>query len=426
MITNFKNFVFKILLHLKNKNVLVLFFLGFSSGLPLLLVFTTLTAWLRDEGVVRTTIGFFGWVTLFYGLKFLWSPLIDRLNLPFLFNLFGKRRSWLFLSQFIILIMLFVLSILTPGDESLLFFACITLVIAFFSATQDIVVDAYRIEIMEDKYQGLLTASYQFGYRVALLVSGAGSLFIADLYSWSIAYQTMSILMLIGLTTTFLCQEPENYVQKNPHNQNIFILSFVEPLRDFFSRYKEAYIIILFICFFRLSDLSMAVMANPFYLDIGFTLSEIATVTKIFGVAMTLLGAFLGGFIVFNYGVIRPLFAGAILISTTTLMFAILSVLGNNMIVFVLTIALDNITGGFAGTVFIVFLSKMVNKNFTATQYALFSSLMLLPGKFMSGFSGWLVDYYDSYTNLFLISAILGIPSILISYYFLKKKFMAE
>ena len=167
-------------------------------------------------------------------------------------------------------------------------------------------------------------------------------------------------------------------MQKNPHYQNIFILSFVEPLRDFFSRYKEAYIIILFICFFRLSDLSMAVMANPFYLDIGFTLSEIATVTKIFGVAMTLLGAFLGGFIVFNYGVIRPLFAGAILISTTTLMFAILSIFGNNMILFVLTIALDNITGGFAGTVFIVFLSKMVNKNFTATQYALLKLRCLL------------------------------------------------
>ena len=431
--------------HLKNKKLLTMFLLGFSAGLPLLLVFTTLSAWLRDEGIVRATIGFFGWVTIFYGFKFLWAPLIDSIKLPLLHKALGKRRSWLLLTQIFIGIFLFLLSTITPNGENifinsfnrheimlpispsifyiphLAIFAICALFVSFFSASQDIVVDAYRIEIAPIESQGILTAGYQFGYRVAILVSGAGALYIADSYTWEISYKIMSSLMLIGIITTLLSSEPNEYKFKIDKSDNLISAVFWDPIRDFFSRYKNAFLILIFIGAYRLSDLSMAVMANPFYLDIGFTLSQIATVTKVFGIAMTLIGAFIGGIIVLRYGVLKPLFYGAIMISSTTLMFVIQSFFGNDIYLFILTIALDNFTGGFAGTVFIAYLSSLTDPKYTATQYALFSSLMLVPGKFLSGFSGVIVDNFG-YSELFLISALLGIPAILISYYFHKNK----
>jgi PAT family beta-lactamase induction signal transducer AmpG len=410
----------KIFSHLKNKSLLTMFLLGFSAGLPLLLVFTTLSAWLRDEDIVRSTIGFFGWITIFYGLKFLWAPLIDSIKLPMLHNLLGKRRSWLLLTQISIAGFLYLLATVSPTGDSLLTFAVCALFVSFFSASQDIVVDAYRIEIAPVETQGILTAGYQFGYRVAILVSGAGALYIADSYTWEISYKIMSSLMLIGIFTTLFSSEPKEHKYKISNSENLISAVFWAPIRDFFSRYKNAFLILIFIGVYRLSDLSMAVMANPFYLDIGFTLSQIATVTKVFGIAMTLIGAFIGGIIVLRYGVLRPLFYGAIMIASTTLMFVIQSFFGNDMNLFILTIALDNFTGGFAGTVFIAYLSSLTDPKYTATQYALFSSLMLVPGKFLSGFSGLVVDNFG-YSELFLISASLGIPAIIISY-FLKKQ----
>lgn len=414
----------KIFLHLKNKKLLTMFLLGFSAGLPLLLVFTTLSAWLRDENIVRSTIGFFGWVTIFYGLKFLWAPLIDSIKLPLIHNILGKRRSWLLLTQISIGIFLYLLATISPNSESLITFAICALFVSFFSASQDIVVDAYRIEIAPVESQGILTAGYQFGYRVAILVSGAGALYIADSYTWEISYKVMSSLMLVGIITTLMSSEPSEHKFKIDKSDNLIVAVFWAPIRDFFSRYKNAILILIFIGVYRLSDLSMAVMANPFYLDIGFTLSQIATVTKVFGIAMTLIGAFFGGIIVLRYGVKQPLFYGSIMIALTTLMFVIQSIFGNNMNLFVLTIALDNFTGGFAGTVFIAYLSSLTDPKYTATQYALFSSLMLVPGKFLSGFSGLIVDNFG-YSELFLISASLGIPAIIISYYLNTKDFRA-
>ncbi len=414
----------KILSHLKNKKLLTIFLLGFSAGLPLLLVFTTLSAWLRDENIVRSTIGFFGWVTIFYGLKFLWAPLIDSIKLPLIHNILGKRRSWLLLTQISIGIFLYLLATISPNSESLITFAICALFVSFFSASQDIVVDAYRIEIAPVESQGILTAGYQFGYRVAILVSGAGALYIADSYTWEISYKVMSSLMLVGIITTLMSSEPSEHKFKVDKSDNLIAAVFWAPIRDFFSRYKNAILILIFIGVYRLSDLSMAVMANPFYLDIGFTLSQIATVTKVFGIAMTLIGAFFGGIIVLRYGVKQPLFYGSIMIALTTLMFVIQSIFGNNMNLFVLTIALDNFTGGFAGTVFIAYLSSLTDPKYTATQYALFSSLMLVPGKFLSGFSGLIVDNFG-YSELFLISASLGIPAIIISYYLNTKDFRA-
>ncbi len=414
----------KIFSHLKNKKLLTMFLLGFSAGLPLLLVFTTLSAWLRDENIVRSTIGFFGWVTIFYGLKFLWAPLIDSIKLPLIHNILGKRRSWLLLTQISIGIFLYLLATISPNSESLITFAVCALFVSFFSASQDIVVDAYRIEIAPVESQGILTAGYQFGYRVAILVSGAGALYIADSYTWEISYKVMSSLMLVGIITTLMSSEPSEHKFKVDKSDNLIVAVFWAPIREFFSRYKNAILILIFIGVYRLSDLSMAVMANPFYLDIGFTLSQIATVTKVFGIVMTLIGAFFGGIIVLRYGVRQPLFYGSIMIALTTLMFVIQSIFGNNMNLFVLTIALDNFTGGFAGTVFIAYLSSLTDPKYTATQYALFSSLMLVPGKFLSGFSGLIVDNFG-YSELFLISASLGIPAIIISYYLNTKDFRA-
>ena len=387
--------------HLKNKKLLTMFLLGFSAGLPLLLVFTTLSAWLRDENIVRSTIGFFGWVTIFYGLKFLWAPLIDSIKLPLIHNVLGKRRSWLLLTQLLICLFLYLLATISPTGDSLVAFAICALFVSFFSASQDIVVDAYRIEIAPIELQGILTAGYQFGYRVAILVSGAGALYIADSYTWEISYKIMSSLMLIGIITTLMSSEPDEHRLKVDNSSNLIAAVFWAPIRDFFSRYKNAILILIFIGVYRLSDLSMAVMANPFYLDIGFTLSEIATVTKVFGIAMTLIGAFIGGIIILRYGVSKPLFYGSIMIASTTLMFVVQSIFGNDMNLFILTIALDNFTGGFAGTVFIAYLSSLTDPKYTATQYALFSSLMLVPGKFLSGFSGLVVDSFG-YLELFL------------------------
>ena len=334
--------------HLKNKKLLTMFLLGFSAGLPLLLVFTTLSAWLRDENIVRSTIGFFGWVTIFYGLKFLWAPLIDSIKLPLIHNVLGKRRSWLLLTQLLIGLFLYLLATISPTGDSLVAFAICALFVSFFSASQDIVVDAYRIEIAPIELQGILTAGYQFGYRVAILVSGACALYIADSYTWEISYKIMSSLMLIGIITTLMSSEPDEHRLKVDNSSNLIAAVFWAPIRDFFSRYKNAILILIFIGVYRLSDLSMAVMANPFYLDIGFTLSEIATVTKVFGIAMTLIGAFIGGIIILRYGVSKPLFYGSIMIASTTLMFVVQSIFGNDMNLFILTIALDNFTGGFA------------------------------------------------------------------------------
>ena len=410
--------------HLKNKKLLTMFSLGFSAGLPLLLVFTTLSAWLRDENIVRSTIGFFGWVTIFWGLKFLWAPLIDSIKLPLIHNVLGKRRSWLLLTQLLICLFLYLLATISPTGDSLVAFAICALFVSFFSASQDIVVDAYRIEIAPIELQGILTAGYQFGYRVAILVSGAGALYIADSYTWEISYKIMSSLMLIGIITTLMSSEPDEHRLKVDNSSNLIAAVFWAPIRDFFSRYKNAILILIFIGVYRLSDLSMAVMANPFYLDIGFTLSEIATVTKVFGIAMTLIGAFIGGIIILRYGVSKPLFYGSIMIASTTLMFVVQSIFGNDMNLFILTIALDNFTGGFTGTVFIAYLSSLTDPKYTATQYALFSSLMLVPGKFLSGFSGLVVDSFG-YLELFLISASLGIPAIIISYYLNNKNIKA-
>jgi len=398
--------------------VIAMTFLGFSGGLPFLLVFSTLTAWLRDEGVSKSAIGFFAWVGITYSIKVVWAPVVDRLAIPFLTHRLGQRRSWMLAGQIGIAVGLLLMSFIGAADLYLLSMAA--LVVAFSSATQDIAIDAYRIEAQEEKYQGAMSATYIFGYRVALLAAGAGALYMASFYSWVIAYQAMALLTLVGIVTVLLIAEPIRerdslLAAVEPEGQSwargVFN-SVINPFVDFFTRNSGfALFILLFIAVFRLSDIAMGIMANPFYLDMGYTKIEIANVAKVFGFFMSIAGAAICGLLVVKWGIYRCLLVGAIAVASTNILFAGLALLPAEMSYLAVVISADNISGGFAATAFVAYLSSLTNRAYTATQYALFSSLMTLPGKFVSGFSGLVVDGYG-YFEFFLIAAALGLPAI--------------
>lgn len=407
----------------RHPRVIAIFLLGFSAGLPYLLVFPTLTAWLRDEGIERTAIGFFGWVGITYSIKVFWAPVVDRLSIVELSDYLGQRRSWMLLSQMAIGAGLLTLSFIDP-QEHLLLLAAVAFLIAFASATQDISIDAYRIEAAVPEYQGAMSASYVFGYRVALLVAGAGALYIADDWSWTLSYQVMGLLMLVGIVTVLCIDEPcprepntdlNSHLSRRERLIHWFQAAVIGPFVDFFQRNSQfAWMILGLIAVYKLSDITMGVMANPFYLDLGFTKSQIASIGKIYGFFMTMAGAFLGGLMVVRYGIFKPLIAGAILVATTNLLFAYLSIVGADVNWLAVTISADNLSGGFSNSVFIAYLSSLTNRAYTATQYALFSSFMTLPGKFISGFSGIAVDGFG-YFDFFITAAILGIPAIILS-----------
>jgi len=421
--------------------VLGMVFLGFSGGLPFLLVFSTLSAWLTESGVSRGTIGFFAWVGITYSIKVAWAPVVDRLHLPVLTRIFGQRRGWMLVGQGGIALGLLAMALLDPATE-LLWIALAALLVAFSSATQDIAIDAYRIEAVVPKYQGAMSAAYIFGYRVALLVAGAGALYLAEYQNWSVAYVTMAALMLIGVVTVMIISEPDHRRsdEDNPEEPRVvafllrsqhlspwmqrfgawFVGAVVCPFVEFFTRNgKLALIMLTFIAVFRLSDIAMGIMANPFYLDMGYTKTEIANVAKVFGFFMTIAGSFLCGVLVVKWGIMRPLLLGAVLVASTNLLFAGLSLLDPDIMWLAVVISADNISGGVASTAFVAYLSSLTNRAYTATQYALFSSLMTLPGKFISGFSGLIVDGYG-YFHFFIFAAAIGLPAILLVIYLMK------
>ena len=412
--------------------VVRMLFLGFSAGLPLLLVFSTLTAWLHDLDVSRSSIGFFGWVGMTYSIKVFWAPVVDRIKVPWLTLKIGQRRSWILIGQLGIMLGLVAMVLVDP-KASLLNFSICAVIVAFSSSTQDVAIDAFRIESAVDEMQGALAAGYQFGYRTAMLVAGAGALYMADAYSWDTAYFFMASLMLVGVFTVFIIPEPPRTEKDELKSANtrkvktldrmIFWLqgAFMAPFIEIFKRNGSyALIILVFIAVFRLSDITMGIMANPFYLDMGFTKAEIASISKIFGFFMTLVGAFVGGLCVVRYGVHRPLLLAAVLTAMTNLLFVYLANIGHELNGLVIAISGDNISGGFSGAVFIAYLSSLTNRAFTATQYALFTSLMILPGKFFSGFSGIVVDA-TSYQIFFIYAALMGIPAILLSWVIWRK-----
>lgn len=396
--------------------VLAMLVLGFSSGLPFPLVFTTLTAWLTTTGVSKSQIGMFAWAGIAYSVKFAWAPLVDRLGIPGLTAWFGRRRSWMLLSQCGVIAVLLLMSVTDPAAR-LTQVALLTVVLAVCSATQDIAVDAWRIEAVAERLQGAMAAAYQVGYRTAVLVAGAGALYIADLGSWGLAYQVMAALMLPGVLTALLVAEPAVAIGVAGANSltDWFSTAVVGPFREFFQRVGGfGFVLLLFIGSYRISDMVLGVMANPFYIDTGFSLSEIATVTKVFGFGITLVGAALGGVAVARYGAARPLVAGAILLAASNLVFIGLAQAGPDLGWLIAAICADNLAAGFVGTIFIAYLSSLTNVAYTATQYALFTSLMSLPGRLLSGFSGQVVEM-SGWVNFFIYTTAAGIPAVLLA-----------
>jgi len=416
-------------------------FLGFSAGLPFLLVFTTLSAWLTEAQISRTTIGFFSWVGITYSIKVFWAPVIDRLPLPPLTSIFGKRRGWMLAAQITIAIGLTGMALTSPGNN-LTQLALFALLVAFGSATQDITIDAWRIEVVERDMQGAMAATYVLGYRLALLTAGAGALHLAELTNWSLTYIIMAGLMGVGMLTTLIIPEPLH--PANPRTQILesrlessigvtgkpglaaritawFADAVISPFVEFFERTgRLAVLILLLIGCYKLSDITMGVMANPFYLDLGFTKADIANVTKIFGFFMTIAGAGLGGILVVRFGILRPLLAGAVLVAATNLLFVWLAVSEPSLSHLAVVVSADNLSGGLATSAFIAWLSSLTNTSYTATQYALFSSLMTLPAKFIGGFAGIVVDT-SGYASFFLYAGLLGIPAILLVTYLLQQ-----
>ncbi|MBV1880061.1 MAG: MFS transporter [Pseudomonadales bacterium] len=427
--------------------VILMLLLGFSAGIPFLLVYSTLTAWLTEVGVTRTAIGFFAWVGVTYSVKFFWAPFVDRLSIPILGRMLGQRRSWMLLGQIGIAGGLWLLSTLNPQDD-LSLFAVVAVLIAFSSATQDIAIDAFRIEAADPRYQGAMSASYVFGYRLALLVAGAGALYLADYYSWVVSYRLMACTLGVGVIAVVLSKEPEqrSTTELNELEESLVVkldafmnkrsylpekiqgvlhwvmMAIVCPFLDFFKRNgRFGLVLLLFIGVFRLSDITMGIMAYPFYLDMGFSKSEIASVAKLFGFMMSMVGAVFGGVVVVRYGILKPLLLGAGLVAVTNLLFAVLAATDASLWGLALVISADNFSGGLSNTAFIAYLSSLTNKAYTATQYALFSSLMTLPGKVISGFSGMVVDY-SGYVTFFIYAASVGIPAILLVLLLIKKE----
>ncbi len=398
-------------------------FLGFSAGLPLLLILGTLSFWLREAGIDRSTIGYLTWIGLIYGGKWLWAPLVDRLPIPFLGRLLGRRRSWLIFAQAIIVLGLLGMASLDPKAAITPVVWC-ALLVAFGSATQDIALDAFRIESADSDRQAALAATYQTGYRLALIWSGAGVLWLAarvetgtgyDASAWQFAYIVMAGSIGVGVLTTLLSKEPARIELAKARNAKAWLhQTLIEPFSEFITRYGWHAIAILgLIAIYRISDIVMGIMANPFYVDMGYTKDEVAAVSKVFGVIMTLLGAFIGGVLALRFGVMRILFLGAALSAVSNLLFAWLATQGHDLTGLVWVISADNLSSGIATAAFIAFLSSLTNIRYSATQYALFSSMMLLAPKWLAGFSGVFVDAFG-YQIFFISTAIIGVPVLLL------------
>ena len=460
-------------------------FLGFSSGLPILLVFSTLSVWLVKAGIDRSTVTLFSWAGFAYAFKYLWSPIVDNFNIPFFHNL-GHRRGWLLFAQLMIVLSLVVTSFTDPSKGLISISITITF-LAIFSATQDIVIDAYRIESAPQNLQGPLSSMYIAGYRLAMLVGGAGSLWIAsylgtevyDQTVWKVVYLSMAILMTIGIFTTILSKEPQvkkkKFFKISEHTKFLFVFIialtafiylyniienpfltddiikrfifslirislcfvfsgliislsisinfiskqktskiYIQPLTNFTNRYgKFATSIILLIGLYRIADIVMGVVANVFYLEKGFDIKQIATYSKFFGVFATILGGFLGGFFALKFGTMKSLFLGAFVAASSNLLFAWLAISAASIKLLIIVITADNISSGFAGAAFVVYLSNLTSIKFTATQYALFSSIMLFIPKLIAGYSGSWVDVMG-YANFFTITALMGVPVLIL------------
>ena len=395
--------------------------LGFSAGLPLLLVLGTLSFWLREAGINRSTIGYLSWVGLAYAFKWCWAPLVDRLPIPWLTRTLGRRRSWLLLSQLMIVCGLVGMALTDPKVSlaPIVWFALLT---AFGSATQDIALDAFRIESADVDHQSALAAAYMTGYRLAMIWAGAGVLWVAaraevatpanyDPNAWKVAYLVMAASMIVGFVTVLFTREPVPRPLVPSKNVAEWLQTvLIEPFADFFRRFGwNALLVLALIATYRVSDIVMGIMAPPFYVDMGYSKDEVAAISKIYGVIMTLVGALLAGVLSVKIGVMRTLMLGAVLSAASNLLFSWLATRGHDVTALTLVISIDNLASGIAATSFIAYMSSLTNINYTASQYAMLSSMMLLLPKWLAGFSGVAVDAVG-YHTFFTGTAVMGVP----------------
>ena len=398
----------------RDRRVLAIFALGISSGLPLLLTFSTLSAWLATEGVSKASIGLFAAVGIPYSLKFLWSPLIDGLQVP-LFARLGQRRGWAVFVQLLLMGAIFALGSLTPKEEPVAT-AALALLTAFLSASQDIVIDAYRVEILGPEQQGAGATMIQMGYRIGLLIAGAGALYLADAFGWHVAYAVMALLLGIGIATILANAEPApGPRRRHPARANPLVSwsrdHVLAPFADFMGR-GHWLAILLFVVLYKLGDAVAGVMANPLYIGLGFSLSEIASVSKVFGFFATLVGAFLGGLMVTRLGLFPSLLICGIAQSASNLMYALQAAAGHDIGILALTIATENVTGGMGSAALVAYLSGLCSRGYTATQYALLSSLATVGRTLISSLSGILAERLG-WIGFFTAATFLGVPGLL-------------
>jgi PAT family beta-lactamase induction signal transducer AmpG len=424
----------------RESRTIAMLFLGFSSGLPFYPAFQTMTIWLRESGVALPLIGMVAWATIPYALKFLWAPVIDRMPLPFLTRLLGRRRAWLLLAQCCIAIGLLQLAASNPaaGMRRVVIW---DLFLTFFAATQDIAMDAWRIESAPTSKQGAMAAAYQVGFRIALIAGSAGALTLAQAFNWHVSYLGVASLTCVGMVTTLFVREPQprasreaaerearavEWLGRRAHwpqpLQNAgawFIGAVISPLVDFFARYRGliAIVIVAFIGAYRLTDYAEGAMTLPFFHDHGYSNEQIAWVVKIVGLTVSVFGVFVGGLLVARWGLLRSLVAGSILMMCSSSGFAVLATTRTPTLLGLgLANGLDNLAIAVQGTVFIAYLSSLTSEKYTATQYALFSSLYALAGKTMEGFSGF-VSHAAGYRLFFLYTASLSIPGLLLLFW---------
>lgn len=405
--------------------VAIMLALGFSSGLPFMLTGNTLGFWLREGGIELATIGFASWVGLAYSLKFLWAPLIDKVNAPIIGKWLGRRRGWMLISQVLAGVGLLGMSIVKP-EGGLLPFIGLALLVAFASATQDIVVDAWRIEVSDaSEDMALLSSAYQLGYRASLLLTDALILIIAGAVGWAVSYSFMGAAMAVGIVATLLAVEPARNLTNNMTSmwnlRGIFD-AVAGPFIDFFKQHgNKALLILAAVSLYRLSDFMMGPMANPFYADIGITKETVGAVRGSVGLIASVVGVAAGGLAAVRWGFITTLMIGAVIGPASNLGFSLLALMGPNNEMFTAAMIIDNFASGFAGTALVGYMSSLTSLGYTATQYALLSSFYALLGKSLKGFSGVMVQGFaegrtlmEGYALFFLSTALVGIPALLL------------
>jgi PAT family beta-lactamase induction signal transducer AmpG len=416
-----------------DRRVLALLFFGFSSGLPLALTFGTLSLWLAEVGVSKTTIGLFALMGAPYTFKFLWAPLVDQMPIPYVTRRLGRRRGWAIVTQLALMVTIAALGATKPAVHAGLT-AVLALMVALWSATQDIVIDAYRVEILEERQFGAGAATIVLGYRIGMLVSGAGALYLATYVGWLVTYGLMAAFMTVGIVTVLLNPEPKVHKTGESGEQEKRMIAYLEanrqppakraralawihrsvisPFAEFVSR-QGWLVILLFILLYKFGDALAGVMGNPFYVEIGFTKIQIASITKAFGLAATIIGGVIGGIIVNRMGILRSLFVCGILQMLSNLMFALLAMVGNNPGMLSLTIAIENLSGGMATAAFVAYLSSLCNVAYTATQYALLTSFMAFGRTLLSSSGGWLADQMG-WPSFFIVTTGAALPGLLL------------